>query len=58
MEALNQAAADKAIHDELAAAFGKNGVQALIIDGVLPEIADEANRLLIADDRRPHVAWP
>jgi exonuclease SbcC len=46
MEALNQAAADKAIHDELAAAFGKNGVQALIIDGVLPEIADEANLLL------------
>ena len=46
VEALNQAAADKAIHDELAAAFGKNGVQALIIDGVLPEIADDANLLL------------
>ena len=46
VEALNQAAADKAVHDELAAAFGKNGVQALIIDGVLPEIADEANLLL------------
>jgi exonuclease SbcC len=46
VEALNQAASDKAIHDELAAAFGKNGVQALIIDGVLPEIADEANSLL------------
>jgi exonuclease SbcC len=46
VEALNQAASDKAVHDELAAAFGKNGVQALIIDGVLPEIADEANLLL------------
>ncbi len=46
VEALNQAASNKAIHDELAAAFGKNGVQALIIDGVLPEIGDEANRLL------------
>jgi exonuclease SbcC len=46
IEALNQASTDKAIHDELAAAFGKNGVQALIIDGVLPEIADEANLLL------------
>jgi exonuclease SbcC len=46
VEALSQAAAEKAIHDELAAAFGKNGVQALIIDGVLPEIADEASRLL------------
>ena len=46
LEALNQAGSDKAIYDELAVAFGKNGVQALIIDGVLPEIADEANRLL------------
>jgi exonuclease SbcC len=46
VEALTQAASDKAIHDELAAAFGRNGVQALIIDGVLPEIADEANSLL------------
>ncbi|MDP2948639.1 MAG: SMC family ATPase, partial [Chloroflexota bacterium] len=45
-EALNQAAATKAAYDELAVAFGKNGVQALIIDGVLPEITDEANRLL------------
>jgi exonuclease SbcC len=46
VETLNQAGSDKAIYDELATAFGKNGVQALIIDGALPEIADEANRLL------------
>jgi exonuclease SbcC len=46
VEALNQAGSDKGIYDELAVAFGKNGVQALIIDGALPEIADEANRLL------------
>jgi len=46
LETLNQAGSDKAIYDELATAFGKNGVQALIIDGALPEIADEANRLL------------
>jgi exonuclease SbcC len=46
LEALNQAGSDKAIYDELAVAFGKNGVQALIIDDVLPEITDEASRLL------------
>jgi exonuclease SbcC len=46
MEALNRAGSDKAIYDELAVAFGKNGVQALIIDGALPEITDEADRLL------------
>ncbi|HEY7295452.1 MAG TPA: SMC family ATPase [Dehalococcoidia bacterium] len=34
------------IYDDLAVAFGKRGVQALIIDSVLPEIEDEANRLL------------
>lgn len=46
LEALNQAGSDKAIYDELAVAFGKNGVQALIIDSALPEITDEADRLL------------
>ncbi len=46
LEALNQAGSNKAIYDELAVAFGKNGVQALIIDGALPEITDEADRLL------------
>jgi exonuclease SbcC len=31
---------------ELAGAFGRNGIQALIIDTVLPELSDEANALL------------
>nr|WP_290668577.1 SMC family ATPase [Ardenticatena sp.] len=31
---------------ELQKAFGKKGVQALIIEAILPEIADETNRLL------------
>jgi exonuclease SbcC len=31
---------------ELAGAFGRNGIQALIIDTVLPELSDEANTLL------------
>jgi len=44
--AFNDRGSRKAIHEELALAFGKNGVQALIIDGVLPEIACEADRLL------------
>jgi exonuclease SbcC len=44
--AFNEAGSRKAIHEELTLAFGKNGVQALIIDGVLPEIACEADRLL------------
>jgi DNA repair exonuclease SbcCD ATPase subunit len=46
LQAFNEAGSRKAIHEELMLAFGKNGVQALIIDGVLPEIACEADRLL------------
>jgi len=34
------------IYDDLSTAFGRKGVQALIIDAVIPEIEDEANRLL------------
>lgn len=34
------------IYRELTAAFGRSGVQALIIDAVLPELEDEANELL------------
>jgi len=36
----------ESIYRELARAFGKNGIQALIIDAALPEIEEEANRLL------------
>ncbi|HEX2911897.1 MAG TPA: SMC family ATPase [Chloroflexia bacterium] len=41
-----KAAREKDIYTELASAFGKKGVQALIIDTVLPELEDEANKLL------------
>ncbi len=34
------------IYQELADAFGKNGVQALIIEKAIPELEEEANRLL------------
>jgi exonuclease SbcC len=37
---------EEKIYEELAAAFGKKGIQALIIDTALPEIEEEANRLL------------
>ncbi len=37
---------EERIYEELAVAFGKKGIQTLIIDTALPEIEDEANRLL------------
>lgn len=40
------AAREKQIYTELAGAFGKKGVQALIIENALPEIQDVANDLL------------
>ncbi len=47
---------EKDIYDELAAAFSKKGIQALIIDTALPEIEEEANRLLARmTDNRMHV---
>lgn len=45
-QALRRVAEEKGIYDELALAFGKKGIQALIIDYVCPEIEEEANRLL------------
>jgi exonuclease SbcC len=37
---------DKAAFDELRLAFGKKGIQAMIIESAIPEIEVEANRLL------------
>jgi exonuclease SbcC len=37
---------EKTIYDELALAFGKKGIQAMIIEGAIPEIEQEANELL------------
>ena len=36
----------KSIYDELRLAFGRNGIQALIIENTIPQIQDEANELL------------
>ncbi len=46
LAALNEAANQKSVYGELAEAFGKKGLQALIIDTVLPELEDESNKLL------------
>ena len=43
---LEQGKKDQAAYAELVAAFGKKGVQALIIENAIPEIQEEANRLL------------
>lgn len=43
---LGAAKKDKEVHEQLAAAFGKKGVQALIIENAIPELQEEANRLL------------
>ena len=37
---------EKEAFDELALAFGKKGIQAMIIENAIPEIEDESNRLL------------
>ena len=41
-----QTAEQKAIYDELVVAFGKRGIQAMIIENVVPELEDAANRIL------------
>jgi exonuclease SbcC len=53
---LSQASKEEKIYKELAQAFGKKGIQALIIETALPEIEAEANRLLgMMTDDRMHV---
>jgi len=37
---------EQAIYQELRRAFGKNGVQAMLIESAIPDIEEEANRLL------------
>ena len=39
-------AEQKWIYEELMLAFGKRGIQAMIIENVVPELEDEANRIL------------
>lgn len=43
---LGQVSKENELYDELAAAFSKKGIQALIIETAIPEIEEEANRML------------
>lgn len=53
---LTEAVREEKIYRELAQAFGKKGIQALLIETALPEIEVEANRLLARmTDNRMHV---
>lgn len=45
-EELEKSRQEKNIYEKLVVAFGKNGIQALIIENALPEIEEEANSLL------------
>ena len=39
-------ARDKGVYDELTVAFGKNGIQALVIESAIPQLQDDANEIL------------
>ncbi|MFC1913971.1 AAA family ATPase [Chloroflexota bacterium] len=55
---LSQAAREENIYKELTKAFGKTGIQALLIEMALPEIEEQANRLLSRmTDNRMHVKF-
>jgi len=43
---LKKASMESSIYNELAQAFSKTGIQAMIIESAIPEIEDEANKLL------------
>jgi exonuclease SbcC len=42
----DQAVKDRTAYEELARIFGRNGIQALIIENAIPEIEQEANQIL------------
>ncbi len=44
--ARHKSADEKGVYDELAVAFGKNGIQALIIETAIPQLQNDANELL------------
>jgi DNA repair protein SbcC/Rad50 len=45
-ERLTAAKQQQLVYDELTKAFGKNGIQALIVENVLPQVEVEANHIL------------
>ena len=56
LKTLRSVTEEKSIYDDLATAFSKKGIQAMIIESALPEIEEEANRLLgRMTDNRMHL---
>jgi len=56
IKALHLVTGEKSVYDELATAFSRKGIQAMIIESALPEIEEEANRLLgRMTDNRMHL---
>jgi len=46
------------LYEQLAQIFGKNGIQATLIETAIPEIEEEANRLLARmTDNRMHLTF-
>ncbi len=55
-EALDQAQEDQGVYQELVGAFGRQGIQAMLIETVVPRLEEEANGLLgRMTDNRMHV---
>jgi exonuclease SbcC len=55
---VRRALEEQGIYEELRAAFGKKGIQAMIIETAIPEIEEEANRLLARmTDGRMHARF-
>ena len=58
MSALNRAAEERSVYAELAEAFGKSGIQAMIIDSATPALEQEANAILARmSDNRMHLRF-
>ena len=55
-QALKRVLEEQSIYDDLVRAFGRKGIQALIIESALPDMEEEANRLLARmTDNRMHL---
>ncbi len=53
-----QAAEEQGLYEELGRAFGKKGVPAMVIEAAIPEIEEEANRLITSmTDHRMHISF-
>ena len=53
VKALTEASLQKGVYDQLSTAFGKGGIQALLIEQAIPELENQANEILgrVSDHR-------